>query len=96
NTDNLNGPWTYVPADKLPADFAKIPKGSEKDGVLANVAGTEEAADAKIEAQIPQTAKVEKDKVKCDVKFSGDPKFALIPNTSLQIAENADKTVMKA
>lgn len=96
NADNLNGPWTYVPADKLPADFAKIPKGSEKDGVLANVAGTEEAADAKIEAQIPQTAKVEKDKVKCDVKFSGDPKFALIPNTSLQIAENADKTVMKA
>jgi len=93
---NLKGPWTYIPADQLPADFAKIPGGSEKDGVLASVAGTDEAEDAKIDAQIPQTAKVERNKVKCIVKFDGAPKFAAIPNTQLLLAENADKTVMKA
>lgn len=42
----LSGNWQYVPADKLPAEFAKIPKGSPKDNVLASVAGTDEANDA--------------------------------------------------
>ena len=38
----LSGNWQYVAADKLPAEFAKIPKGSPKDNVLASVAGTED------------------------------------------------------
>ncbi len=28
---SLNGPWTFNEPDKLPADFSKIPEGSEKD-----------------------------------------------------------------
>ncbi len=71
----LSGNWQYVPADQLPADFAKIPKGSSKDNVLASVAGTEEAKDAIAEAQVPQTAKVERSKVRADVEYDGDPQF---------------------
>lgn len=42
-SSSLNGPWTFNEPDKLPADFAKIPEGSEKDGVLASVSGTDAA-----------------------------------------------------
>ena len=41
-------------------DFAKIPEGSEKDNVLASVPGTQAAREAVMDAQIPQTAKVER------------------------------------
>lgn len=96
NSSNLAGPWQYVAADALPQAFAKIPKGSEKDGVLANVAGTEEAEDAVMDAQIPQTAKVERNNAKCEVTYDGTPKFVPIPNTSLSLAENSNTTVMLA
>ncbi|WP_165836329.1 DUF3300 domain-containing protein [Taibaiella soli] len=92
----LNGPWTYVPSDKLPADFARIPKGTEKDGVLASVAGTDEAKDAKMEAQIPQTAKVDRKKATCTVTYDGKPKFSKIENTDLELAENSSITVIKS
>ncbi|PWT97438.1 MAG: hypothetical protein C5B52_13825 [Bacteroidetes bacterium] len=91
----LEGPWTYVPSDKLPADFAKIPAGTDKDEVLANVAGTPEAEEAKIDAQIPQTAKVDRKTAKIDVKYDGTPKFSKIEGTALELAENANVTVLK-
>ncbi len=37
---DMSGPWTFVPADKLPADFANIPDDSAKENVKASVAGT--------------------------------------------------------
>ena len=91
---NINGPWTYTAADKLPADFAKIPEGSEKDAVLANVAGTDAADEAKIDAEIPQTAKVDKKTATVKVEYDGAPKFKTIEGTSLQLAENSNITVM--
>jgi hypothetical protein len=92
---SLKGPWTYVPSSELPADFKKIPAGSEKDGVLVSVAGTPEAEEAKVDAQIPQTAKVDRKTAKVDVKFDGTPKFSAIENTSLQLAENSNVTVIR-
>ncbi len=60
-TKNLNSDdWKYIPADQLPGDFAKIPPGSAKDNVLASVAGTDAARDAVMDAEIPQTAKVDR------------------------------------
>ncbi|HRI20745.1 MAG TPA: hypothetical protein PLA68_07315, partial [Panacibacter sp.] len=96
SSTSLNGPWTYVPSDKLPEDFAKIPQGSEKDGVLASVAGTDAAAEAVMDAQIPQTAKVDRSAATCEVYYDGDPKFSSIENTSLYVAENSNITVIKA
>jgi len=91
---SLNGPWTFVAADKLPPDFAKIPEGSEKDIVLANVAGTEAARDAVMDAQIPQTAKVDRKTASTSVVYDGKPKFEPIKGTSLQLAMNTSSTVL--
>ena len=91
---NINGPWTYVPSDKLPEDFANIPEGSDKDAVLANVAGTEAAEDALVNAAVPQTAKVDKRTAKVKVEYDGTPVFNRIDGTSLELAENSNVTVM--
>lgn len=91
---NIEGPWEYVSADNLPDDFAKIPEGSDKDAVLANVAGTEAAEEAIMEAAIPQTAKVDRKTATVQVEYDGDPVFNRIDGTSLRLAENANTTVM--
>lgn len=36
---DMQGPWIFTPADKLPADFANIPDDSPKENVKASVAG---------------------------------------------------------
>ena len=92
----LEGPWNYVAPDKLPSDFAKIPEGSDKDGVLANVAGTDAAREAVIDAQIPQTAKVNRNSTSCTVTYDGEPRFEQVEGTNLQVAVNTSGTVMCA
>ena len=94
-TSLANGPYEYVPSDELPEDFAKIPEGSEKDAVLANVAGTNAAEEALLDNAIPQTAKVDRKTASVDVQYDGSPKFKQIENTSLQLAENSNVTVMR-
>lgn len=93
---SLDGPWTYVAADKLPEDFSKIPEGSEKDGVLASVAGTQAAKEAILDAQVPQTAKVERKTATVKVEYDGEPKFEPIEGTSLYLAENSSVTVLRS
>ena len=93
---SLNGPWTFVPSNQLPADFAKIPEGSEKDGVLPSVAGTSEANDAIMNAQVPQTAKIDRRTATCNVTYDGAPSFNHIDGTSLMVAENSNITVLKS
>ncbi|NIG55534.1 hypothetical protein [Chitinophaga sp. Cy-1792] len=92
----LQGPWKYVPSDELPADFAKIPDGSEKDGVLASVAGTKAAEEAVIDAEIPQTARVDRSTAGTSVTYDGTPQFQQIEGTSLQLAVNSNITVLRA
>jgi hypothetical protein len=91
----LSGKWEYVAADQLPADFTKIPKGSPKDNVLASVAGTQEANDAVAEAQVPQTAKVERSKVREEVIYDGDPEFEAIDGTDMYYATNTPGSVIR-
>jgi hypothetical protein len=93
---SLNGPWNYTAADALPEDFQKIPSGSEKDVVLSNVAGTEEAREARLDAQIPQTAKVDINSTDCSVTYDGNPQFQRIDGTSLEVAVNTSSTVLKS
>jgi hypothetical protein len=91
----LSGNWQFVPADKLPAEFAKIPKGSPKDNVLASVAGTDEANDAVADAQIPQTAKVERNKTREAINYDGDPEFEPIEGTDMYYATNTPGSVIR-
>jgi hypothetical protein len=91
---SLKGPWTYSPSDKLPADFAKIPVGSPKDDVLSSVAGTDQAQDAVMDAQIPQTKKVDRKTAAAKVSYDGEPKFLAIDGTNMQYAVNTSSTVL--
>jgi hypothetical protein len=89
------GPWTFA-TTSLPADFKRIPIEHERSRVLASVPGTDEAAEAVLIAQIPQTARVNKKDVKApDVAFQGDPQFQPIEQTTVQRAVNTDKDVFK-
>jgi hypothetical protein len=58
----MEGPWEYIPGDNLPEDLAKIPEDSEMGTVLYAVPGTDVAKEAVLDAQIPQTATVNRKK----------------------------------
>jgi len=92
---NLNGPWQYIASNNLPADFAKIPEGSPKDNVLASIAGTQAAREAIMDAQIPQTAKVDRNKASANVTYDGNPKFENIQGTSMQYGVNTQSSVVR-
>ena len=92
----LDGKWVYLPADQLPADFSKIPEGSAKDIVLASVPGTKASKEAIMDAQVPQTAKVDRATASCTVTYDGEPKFEKIEGTSLELAMNTSKTVVRS
>jgi hypothetical protein len=91
---SANSQWEYVAADKLPADFARIPEGSPKDNVLASVAGTDAAIEAVKDAQIPQTARVDRNTTKAHISYDGIPQFKAIKGTHMQYAINANSTVL--
>ena len=92
---DFTGPWTFA-TPALPADFKKITLEHERSRVLASVPGTDEAAEAVLVAQVPQTARVNKKELKApDVAFTGDPQFTPIEQTTVQRAENTDKDIFK-
>jgi hypothetical protein len=92
---DFTGPWTFA-TPSLPADFKKIPLEHARSRVLASVPGTDEAAEAVLLAQIPQTARVNKKQTKApEVAFQGDPQFQPIEKTTVQRAVNTDKDVFK-
>lgn len=91
---SLKGHWQYVAANALPADFARIPEGSPKDNVLSSVAGTDAAREAVMDAQIPQTAKVDRNTATTNVTYNGDPQFAPLKGTDMQYATNTSSSVL--
>jgi hypothetical protein len=93
---SLEGPWTFASAD-LPADFAKIPANSVASRVLVSVPGTNEANDAVLLAQIPNTVIVDRAKAEAEVKVSydGQPEFKPIESTTLSYASNTQDKVIK-
>ena len=93
---DFTGPWTFA-TPSLPPDFRKIPLEHERSRVLASVPGTDQAAEAVLLAQIPQTARVNKKELKApEVEFQGEPQFAPIEQTTVQRAVNTDKDVFWA
>lgn len=85
--------WKYIDAERLPTDFAKIPEGSPKDGVLASVPGTAAARESVLDASIPQTAKVQRTAT-TTITYDGEPKWRLIEGTQVYEAENASTSVL--
>ncbi len=90
----LNGPWSYVPPDQLPAKFGEVPAESPKASVRAFVPGTGEAKDAVLDTVIPQTAAVKRGEAQVQASYDGNPRFAPIAGTQLQFAENTASQVI--
>ncbi|HXV13965.1 MAG TPA: carbohydrate-binding family V/XII [Candidatus Krumholzibacteria bacterium] len=92
---SMDGPWQYVQSDALPECFVRIPTNSDKSQVRVFVAGTQEAKEAVLDSQVPQTAAINRAAATLTVTYDGEPKFEPIPKTSIELAQNTDKTVMK-
>jgi hypothetical protein len=90
----LDGPWTFATPD-LPADFRNIPEDAPYYAVRAAVPGTSEAAEARLKASIPTTARVETGSITPTVAYAGDAQFAPIETTDLSYATNTTDTVIK-
>ncbi|HWZ86274.1 MAG TPA: autotransporter, partial [Thermoanaerobaculia bacterium] len=89
------GPWTFVPFDGLPKDFASIPDESPMENVKASVPGTQQAQEAVVSNSIPQTAAVKISETKpSPVKVDGPPQMKPIDGTSLQYVVNASSPII--
>lgn len=91
---SMKGPWAYVSADRLPADFAKIPATHEKASVLASVPGTPQAKEALIANEIPQTATISRSAATLAVSYDGQPQFKPIERTAMHYAVNTSTPVI--
>ena len=94
---SLDGPWTYVAADELPESFAKIPEDSENGHLLVHVGGTEQAKEAVLDAQVPQTSAIKRDSEGPKVEYDGEPKFENVEGTSgkVEYALNTPNSIFK-
>jgi hypothetical protein len=92
---SMMGPWQYVPGEKLPADFAKIPATHQKAAVLVSVPGTPQATEALIANAIPQTATITRNAATLTVNYDGSPQFKSIENTTLRYATNTSTPVIR-
>ena len=91
---DFTGPWKFA-TTSLPDDFKKIPLSHERSRVLASVPGTDQANEAVLLAQIPETATVSKKLAAPDVQYQGDPKFEPVEKTTVSRAVNTDKDIIK-
>jgi hypothetical protein len=65
--------------------------------VLASVPGTDQAAEAVLLAEIPQTARVNKKTIQAPTVeyYQGKPQFEPIEKTGVDLAVNTDKDILK-
>jgi hypothetical protein len=94
SSESMNGPWQFVAADQLPADFARIPENHVKASVLVSVAGTPPAKEALIANSIPQTATIKRNAT-VTISYEGNPQFKPIENTTLASAINTSTPVIR-
>jgi hypothetical protein len=92
---DFTGPWTFA-TPNMPEVFQSIPLEHPRSRVLAAVPGTQQAAEAVLLAQVPQTARVSRKTMQApEVAFQGEPKFQPIEKTTLEYAVNTDKQIIK-
>ena len=92
---STDGPWAFVPANALPADFAQIPPDNLASTVLASVAGTPQAQQALVDNIVPQTATVSRSQATFSPTFDGEPRFKPIAGTSLRYAANSASPIIE-
>ncbi len=92
---SLNGPWVFVRPDQTPNTFRDIPPSSELGSVRVSVANTPEAEEAMLDAEVPQTAAIDRSKAKLEVQYDGEPKFKSISGTRVEYAVNTAAQVLR-
>jgi hypothetical protein len=90
----LDGPWSFA-TDKLPPDFSAIPVSSPEAAILSSIPGTVPAEEAVLKAEIPTTATLARAGTTPAIAYSGPPRFAPIPGTSILYAVNTASQVLK-
>lgn len=95
SAEALEGPWTFVPSDRLPPSFARIEPDSDWGYLLTWVAGTEMATEAILDAAVPQTAAVKRDAT-IQVTYDGAPQFEPVEGTTLDYAVNTRSQVIRS
>jgi hypothetical protein len=92
----LTGPWTFVPNNALPPDFARIPPQTPAGAVLPTVAGTPQAHEAAISNTIPQTATIPfTNGPTFTPNFDGPPQYLPIDGTPLSYVANSSEPVIQ-
>lgn len=91
----MGGTWTHVPPDGLPATFADVAPGSRAGEIRASVPGTDEAEDALLDAQIPETRAVKRSGATLDVRYDGEPEFTTVEGTRTEYASNSSASVLR-
>ena len=91
--DLQKGPWIFA-TDSLPDAFLLIPDGQPYSVVRSSIPGTSESDEARLQAAIPTTARVDRKAVTVDVTYFGEPKFEPIKGTKLAYAVNSNYTVI--
>jgi len=94
SADLTSNNWTYVNPDALPEEFSKIPSESDLAFIKASVAGTQEAKEAVLENDIPQTAEVNREDASLEVTYDGDPQYDYVEGTKMKYATNTEKSVL--
>ena len=97
----LDGPWTL--ATELPDAFQDIPAEDSdaphaKSYVRSSIPGTEEAWEAALIASIPRKAEIQRgseDAIDIDVSYGGEPVFAPIEDTGIDLAVNTSYQVLR-
>jgi hypothetical protein len=95
HADSLNGPWHYLPAHQLAADFKNIPDDSPKENVKASIPGTQQANEALVANSIPESTKVPRTTEMQNPQIDGAPKLQPIKGTPLQYVANSATPIIK-
>ena len=90
----LGGPWHEV-RDRLPADFASIPRTHPRAGVRVSVPGTPEAEALLITAQIPRRAVIRRNEAALQVTYDGPPRFQRCAGVEVSYAVNTAYDVVR-
>jgi len=91
----LEGPWEFVPANRLATDFANIPDNSPKENVKASVPSTQQATEALIANSIPQSEKLSRDVRMQPPQIDGPPRMQPIGGTPLFYVANSAVPLIK-
>jgi hypothetical protein len=95
HADSLNGPWHFLPAYQLAADFKNIPNDSPKENVKASIPGTQQANEALVANSIPESTKVPRTTEMQNPQIDGAPKLQPINGTPLEYVANSATPIIK-